>query len=200
MMRWRVASPLLIVVTPVRNRAVSLWYHFRSRGFGKGVVEGVGVFSFGDLDVEFAGDADQLAGSGVGDDCDGELWDAAIHGGAVLENEATGATVEGSGDFLHGDVAGGAFDFSAKGEHLAFGSGFEIAVNLLVDGHAADGGVFGPTIVLRRYFYVEGSGGSGHDFFLRLRLCREMECEDSRYAENGGAVLFFDDEAADHPG
>src|SRR6266850_6627525 len=55
-----------------------------SLGIGKGVGEVVGVLAVGDLDGYGAGEADELAGAGVGDDGDAELRGAAVHGAGVL--------------------------------------------------------------------------------------------------------------------
>ncbi len=40
------------------------------RGIGQGVFEVVGMFSVSDVDVQLASEADELAGSGIGDDGD----------------------------------------------------------------------------------------------------------------------------------
>ena len=51
------------------------------------------------------------------------------------------------------------------GEHLALAGGFEVAVDLLVDGHAAEGSVVGLILGrLRGHLYFKRPGGmSGHD-------------------------------------
>src|ERR1700722_6992005 len=69
--------------------------------------------------------------------------------------------LERAGDDFEGDVAaGGAFGAGSRGEHGAFAGGFEIAVELLCEEHAADGCAsslfFGG---LRVYFDFEGSSG-----------------------------------------
>src|SRR3974390_2011274 len=76
--------------------------------FGKGVLEIVGVLAGFDDDGEFAGNADELSGAGVGNDGDTELRDAAVHGRGMLQYEGAGSATEGSGYALHGDVASGA--------------------------------------------------------------------------------------------
>src|ERR1700758_5150565 len=104
-----------------REDAVLLW------GFGESAFEVVGVLAVGDGDVHFAGEAGELAGGGVGDYGDAELWDAAVHGGAVLEDEGAGAAFERAGNDLEGDVAaGGVFGAGSRGEHRAFAGGFEV--------------------------------------------------------------------------
>lgn len=128
----------------------------------KRVGEVVGVFALGDDDVHGAGEAGELAGGGVGDDEDGKLRGAAGHSGGVLESEGASAALERSSNAFHGDVAGGAFDGRASGEHLAFAGAFEVAAELFVNGHAAEGGVGGFVVRgLRGQFYVKCSGGVG---------------------------------------
>src|SRR5882672_9090062 len=139
-------------------------------GIGERVGEVVGMLAVGDLDVHFAVEAGELAGAGVGDDRDAELQGAAGHSAGVLQDEGTGAAVERAADAFDGDVASGAFDRCAGGEHLALAGGFEVAVDLLVDSHAAERGVVGFVVGgLRGHFYFKRSGGiSGHDgAFLR---------------------------------
>ena len=81
-----------------------------------------------------------MAGAGVGDDGDAEVRDAAVHGGAVLQDEGSGASLERAGDDFEGDVAaGGAFGAGSRGEHGAFAGGFEVAVEVLVEDYAGDG-------------------------------------------------------------
>ena len=135
-----------------------------SVGIGESVGEVVGMLAVGDLDVHFAGEAGELAGAGVGDDGDAELQRATVHGAGVLQDEGAGAAAERPANALDGDVTGGALDRCAGGEHLALAGGFEVAVDLFVEGHAAEGGgvgfVFGG---LRGHFYFKRSGGvSGH--------------------------------------
>src|SRR5882724_6126782 len=87
-----------------------------------------------------------------------------------LDVHFAGAAVERAADAFDGDVASGAFDRCAGGEHLALAGGFEVAVDLLVDSHAAERGVVGFVVGgLRGHFYFKRSGGiSGHDgAFLR---------------------------------
>jgi hypothetical protein len=87
----------------------------------------------------FAGETGELAGAGVGYDCNAELRGSSRHGAGVLEDKGAGAAVEGAGDDLNGDIAGGAFDGGAGGEHGAFAGGFEVAVELFVEEEAAQG-------------------------------------------------------------
>src|SRR6266852_74550 len=89
-----------------------------SRRGGEGVGEVVGVLAVGDDDVHRAGKTGQLAGTGVRHDGDGQLKGAAGHGAAVLEHEGAAAALERSSDALDGDVAGGALDGGAGGQHL----------------------------------------------------------------------------------
>ena len=118
------------------------------------------MFSVGDGAGHFAGEADQLAGAGIGHDGDGLLRCAAGQCAAVLEDEAAGAALERSSDALDGDVAGGAFDVGAGGKHLALTGAFEIAVELLIDSHPGEGRAFGFVFGwLRDQLYFEGSAG-----------------------------------------
>src|SRR5882672_236190 len=124
-----------------------MWRRKRSAaglvGIGESVGEIVGMLAVGDLDVHFAGEAGELAGPGVGHDGDAELQRAARHGAGVLQDEGAGAAVERGANALDGDVAGGAFDGCTGGEHLALAGGFEVAVDLFLNGHAAESGVIG---------------------------------------------------------
>src|SRR5882762_8103410 len=133
-------------------------------GIGKGVGEVVGVSAVGDLDGHGAGEADELACAGVGDDGDAELRSAAVHGAGMLQDEGAGAAAERAVDALHRDVTGGAFDGCTGGKHLALAGGFEIAVDLFVNGHAGEGAVVGFVFGgLRGQFHIKRSGGvSGH--------------------------------------
>src|SRR5882672_1421790 len=134
-------------------------------GIGERVGEVVGMLAVGDLDVHFAGEAVEVAGAGVGDDGDAELQRAAVHGAGVLQDEGTGAAVERAADALDGDVAGGALDGCTGGEHLALAGGFEVAVDLFLNGHAAESGVIGFVLGgLRGQFHIKRSGRmSGQD-------------------------------------
>ena len=136
--------------------------------FGEGVLEVVGVFAVGDGDVEFAGQTEELASAGIGNDGDGELIGAAVHGAGVLEDEGADAAVESAGDTLDGDVAGRALDVGASGQHCSLAGAFEIAVDLFVDGHPAEGGVLEFAIgSLGSEFHFKGSGRvSRHDSSL----------------------------------
>src|SRR5208283_4305020 len=116
----------------------------------------------------------ELAGGGIGDDRDNKRGSAAVHGGGVLESERAGEAVELAGDALDGDIAGGAFDGSGGGEHFAFADGFESAVELLVDGHAAERIIAGfESGIERNEFYIEGAGGVlDHGRVLLWGVCR----------------------------
>ena len=130
-----------------------------SRLFGEGVVEVEGMLAVGDVDGHFAGEAGELAGAGIRDDGDGLLRCAPRQSATVLEDEAASAALERSGDALDGDVAGGAFDVGASGQHSSLAGGFEIAVDLFVDGHPAEGGVLEFAIGrLGSEFHFKGSG------------------------------------------
>ena len=48
--------------------------------------------------------------------------------------------MQGAGDLLDGDIAGGAGGGIAGAEHFAFAGGLEVAVKLLVEPVASDGG------------------------------------------------------------
>ena len=128
------------------------------------IFEIVGVFSVGDDDVHFACEAYELTGAGIGDDGDTEFRDAAGHGAGVLQDEGagtdSGGSTQSSGNAFDGNVTGGAFDVGHGGEHLAFAGSFEIAMELFVNGHAADGGVADFVILgLGRDFDIEWSSG-----------------------------------------
>lgn len=86
----------------------------------------------------------------------------------MLASEATGEAIELARDALDGKVASGAFDGSGGCEHFALAGGFESAVELLVDGHAADGVVFRfECRIERNEFYIERARAVlGHDRFL----------------------------------
>ena len=139
-----------------------------SRRCGEGVGEVVGVLAVGDDDVHRAGKTGQLASAGVRHDGDGQLKSAAGHGAAVLKHEGASAALERSADAFDGDVAGGTLDGGAGGQHLALAGAFEIAMELLVNGHAAEAGVAGVGVRgffagRRSYLYFKRSGGvSGH--------------------------------------
>src|SRR4051794_35628399 len=97
----------------------------------KRVLEVVRVLPVRDRDRHRAREARQLAGAGVGYYGDGELRRAAVHGAAVLEDEAAGAAVQRPADPLDGDVAGRAFDGRAGGQHLAPAGPVQVAVERL---------------------------------------------------------------------
>lgn len=122
------------------------------------------MLAVGDLDVHFAGEAGEHAGAGVGDDGDAELQRATVHGAGVLQDEGAGAAAERPANALDGDVTGGAVDRCSGGEHLALTGGFEVAVDLFVEGHAAEGGGIGFVLGgLRGHSYFKRPGGvSGH--------------------------------------
>jgi hypothetical protein len=84
-----------------------------------------------------------LGGGGVGDDDYVEMIDAVLHGAIVLEDEGAGAAVKGAGDAFDGYVAAGAFHCPGSTEHFALAGGLQAAVELFVEGVAADGVVFG---------------------------------------------------------
>src|SRR2546430_7300654 len=63
------------------------------------------------------------------------------HSAAVLEHKAAAMAMQRSSNSLDGDAAGRAFDACAGGQHLNFAGSFEIAVELVVDGHSAEGGI-----------------------------------------------------------
>src|ERR1700726_687955 len=164
--------------------------HDMRLGVGEGVLEIVGMLAGVDDDRHFAGDAHELAGAGVRDYGDGLLRDATRECGVVLEDEAAGETVERARDAFDGDVTGRAFDVRAGGEHLAFGGGFEVALELFVDGHAAEHGTFRFIVRrLRDQLHIKRSGcvclhgcsllncGLNQRMRLRLRACVCRECK-----------------------
>ena len=123
----------------------------------------------GDDDVHGAGEASELGGAGARDDYDVELRGAVGHSGVVLEDKGSGAAMERAGDAFDGDVAAGGFGIAGV-EHFAFAGGFEVAVKLFVDGHAADGVVVGfERGIQGSEFYIEWSGSMlGHGGVLLL--------------------------------
>ena len=131
------------------------------RFFGQGVFEIVRVLAVGDDDVHLAGEARELTGARVWDYGDAKLRDTSVHGRAVLQDEGTSAAFERAGYDFEGNVtAGGVFGAGPRGEHSAFAGGFEVAVEVLVEEHAADGCTPGLFVGwLRIYFDVEGAGG-----------------------------------------
>jgi hypothetical protein len=72
----------------------------------------------------------------------------------MLEGEGAFPASKGAGDALHRDVAGGAFDAAAEGQHLADAGALQIAVEGLVDRHAADRAFTGAD---RRELHVKGT-------------------------------------------
>ena len=74
----------------------------------------------------------------------------------VVEEKGAGAAIEGSGDFFEGDVDSGGFVFGEEAEHFAEAGSCEIAVELLVDRHAAEVDHVG---FLRNDLYIECSDG-----------------------------------------
>src|SRR5688572_21698075 len=105
----------------------------RLRRAGDRVLEFVGMFAVHNRDHHRAREAGQLAGAGIGDDGDRQLWCPPRHGTAVLEHEAAAAALQGPAHPLDGDIAGGALDARADGQHLALAGAFEIAAKLLID-------------------------------------------------------------------
>lgn len=95
------------------------------------------MLAVGNLDVHGSGEAGELAGTGVGHDGDTQAGFASIHGGTVLEREAAVAALQRSGYTLDGDVSGGIFHSGGSGQHFTFAGAFEVAVKLLVNGHAS---------------------------------------------------------------
>ena len=94
-----------------------------------------------DLDVHLANEPNKLAGPGIGHDRDTQLRRTARHGAGMLQCEGADVTMQRSGDPLHCDVTGRAFDIRADGQHLALAGRFKIAVKLFVDRQPAHGGV-----------------------------------------------------------
>jgi len=130
--------------------------------FWKAVVEGVGMFSGGDLDRHFSGKAGKLAGARVGDDDNVQFRSATGERGEMLEGETAGSwtcwSFQSSDDALDGNIACRAFYIGGGGEHLAFAGGFEITVERFLDCHATESGI--EFVVLRSEFDVEWSGGA----------------------------------------
>ncbi len=126
------------------------------------------MFAVGDDDVHGTGEAGELAGTGIGDDGDGELQGAMVHRAAVLEDECADVALESARDVFHGYVTGGTFDGRAGSEHFALAGSVEIAVVLLFEGLAAERVVVGfESGIERRDFDVEESGGVlSHGGFL----------------------------------
>lgn len=120
------------------------------------------MLSVGSVDGHCAGEADELARAGVGDDGDAELRGAARHGAGVLEDEGAGIAVKCARDDLEGDVASGAFDGGSGCEHGASARGFEVAVELFVEEETAEGVASGSGVRgLRERLYFKDSFGVG---------------------------------------
>src|ERR1019366_627054 len=79
--------------------------------------------------------------------------------GAMLQGERTTAALQDAGDALHGDVAARSLALRHEGEHLALALGLEVAVELLIDRHAAQFRDLGGWVVglLRQNCYFEWS-------------------------------------------
>src|SRR6476620_2282588 len=114
---------------------------------GERVLQRVIVLAVGDVDAEGARESHELTGAGSGDNDDIEGALAASHRRVVLEDECASLAMQASGDALDGYVAGGVLDGRAGGEHLAFACAFEVAVELLIDGHTAERRALGGGVV-----------------------------------------------------
>src|SRR5271157_3396465 len=99
-----------------------------SVSFRERVLEIVGVLSVRDIDVHFSGKSCELAGTGVGYNGDRQMERATIHRAAMLEDKATAAAAEASGDALDGHVGTRALDTGASTQHHAPAGAFEIAM------------------------------------------------------------------------
>ena len=139
-----------------------------SMAVGERVGEIVGVLAAFDDDVHGAGEALKLATAGIWNDGDGELVGAVGHGADVLKDEGACAAAQGAAHALYGDVTSRALGGTAGSEHFAFTGGLEVTVELLVDGHAADGVLFKFESGLEgKDFYFERAGSVlGHESVL----------------------------------
>lgn len=140
-----------------------LTFQRSAAGGGQFVVEVIEVLAAClDADGHGAGESGEVACAGVRHDGDGELLGAAGHGAGMLQGKGPLTSAERAGNALDGDVAGRTFDGSHGCEHFTLAHGFQIAVELFVERHAAERGAFGHGVRrLGRELYIEGSGGSG---------------------------------------
>ena len=101
----------------------------------------------------------------------------------MLEGEAAFAPGEGAGDRFDGHITGRAFCEGVGSEQLSFADGFQIAMELFVEGEASDAGIVGLGGGFGSGFYVESSlGGGGHGGSFRGRgELDKIICEGGRY-------------------
>src|SRR6266849_3252566 len=112
---------------------------FLSGRFGQRVVELVRVLAVFDDDRHRARETHEVARSGVRDHGDQYLEvTAALHRALMQQYEGSLAAAQCPVDPLNRDVAARAFDAGLGGHHLPLARSFEIARELLVDGHTAD--------------------------------------------------------------
>jgi len=140
-------------------------------GSGKGVGEIVGMLSIFDDDLHGAGKAGELAGAGARNYGDAQLIRAIAHCARVLQGERARVTVKSPADSFHGYIATETLGRIACGEHFAFARGFEIAMELFVDGHTTKGVLIEfERGVQRDDLHFEGTGGMlDHGSILLLR-------------------------------
>ena len=93
-----------------------------------------------------------------------QLRRPARHRAAVLQDERPAAAAQRARHALDRDIARRAFDVRCGAQHLALARPVEIAVELLVDGQAAERRVVGR---LRRQLHFERSGGVRHAAYAR---------------------------------
>jgi hypothetical protein len=146
------------------------------------------VFAVFEDDVHGTGEASESAGAGVWHYFDVELKGAMGHCAAVLEDEGTGAAWECAGHAFDRDISAGTLHRGTSGEHFAFAGCVEIAVELFVDGHAAEGIIFGfEGRIEGSGFHFERSGGvPGHGGVPSCGVGRRRSGLRVREYKNGG--------------
>src|ERR1039457_519981 len=132
------------------------------------VLKIVQMFSVSDDDRHLARRAGGWARAGVRHDGDTQLLSTASQRPGMLKHKGAAAALQGSTNPLHRDVTGRPLDGGHRGEHLALADSFEIAVELLVNGHPADGRLLGLIVrLLRGQLYLKRSlRVSRHDGLL----------------------------------
>ena len=153
-------------------------------------MDGVVVPAGGDGDGHGAVEAAELSGAGAGNDLHGHLGGGTGGHAAELHGaEAAGAAGEGARDALHGDVAAAGAGWTAGGEHLAPGGGFEVAMVGLGEGEALEGVV--GRVAGGGELKVEGAGGVSHGGLLVGGLRKRSNCKREKSGEDQGAHRGF---------
>src|SRR6185295_4331008 len=156
-----------------------------------------------DIDHHLAREARQLAGAGVWRHGDRQARRAARHDAGVVKDEGAGAAVQGAADALDRHVDARALNARHAVQHLALAGAFELAIELLVDGHPAKAFVPGICLLRAKLDFERAFCMSRHDrpFLdctwirrLGLRKRRCANAEDQAEAHDGygrGAISVF---------